>query len=203
LCGKIIKNPANTTLVPTKLTTVSLHRPFIDDFRKMDKMKVTIVLDNVRSGLNVGSIFRSCDAFPVERIILLGITPAPPSREVLKTALGATESVEWQSFSAWQDLESSKLLDGYSLIALEQTTHSQQLQSFVPENGTKYALVVGNEVDGVSQEILDHTVYTLEIPQSGTKHSLNVAVAAGIALWHFYHGLMLNTNIGGSPARPG
>jgi 23S rRNA (guanosine2251-2'-O)-methyltransferase len=166
-----------------KLLNEELGRKTIDQYRLSDKSPFVIVLDNVRSQSNVGSIFRSADAFLVEKIILCGITATPPSPDIRKTALGATESVNWEYSE--KTVETINLLknDGYLIIGIEQVEKSYELQNFVPEKNSKYALVFGHEVNGVSQEVIDLCDYCIEIPQFGTKHSFNIAVSAGIVLW--------------------
>lgn len=154
-------------------------------------MKLTVVLDNVRSLNNIGSIFRTSDAFAVESIVLCGISATPPSPEIHKTALGAEDSVAWiyspDTVSALSRLKD----DGYQLCCLEQVKDSVCLQDFKPEPECRYALVVGHEVNGVDPAVVDFCDVCLEIPQLGTKHSLNVAVSTGVALWHFFENLML------------
>ena len=168
-----------------KLSNDELGRKSIGEFRKSEKQPIAVVLDNVRSMHNVGSIFRSADAFLIERIILTGITACPPHREIQKTALGATESVDWtyveKSIDAVRELRS----EGYRIIAIEQTDPVTELQAFMPDKREKYALVFGNEVFGVAEEIVAEADLCLEIPQMGTKHSLNVAVSAGVVMWEF------------------
>jgi tRNA G18 (ribose-2'-O)-methylase SpoU len=166
-----------------------LSRPDADTFRTAERIPLTVVLDKLRSAHNVGSIFRTCDAFAAEKIILCGFTPSPPNREIHKTALGATDTVDWHAEDEIISVLKALRENGYRLIALELTDCSIKLQHFIPQKTQKYALVVGNEVYGVSPEALDLCDIALEIPQSGTKHSLNVSVAAGIALWHFYASL--------------
>jgi tRNA G18 (ribose-2'-O)-methylase SpoU len=168
-----------------KLTPAELNRPGIEDFRKSEKLPVIVVLDNIRSLHNVGSIFRTCDAFNISEIFLSGFTARPPHREIHKTALGATESVKWRYFStASETIEELKSVDAF-IAPVEQCHNSNLVQS--ANRGEKLlALVFGNEVDGVSQEFMDAADIVLEIPQAGTKHSLNVAVAAGIAIWECF-----------------
>lgn len=166
-----------------KLSMDALQRLSLEGFRTADKWPVVLVLDNLRSGLNVGSIFRTADAFLLEKILLCGITAQPPHREILKTALGSTESVTWEYVStAEAGVVLLKAL-GYRVFAIEQTTNSIWLHDFRPVAGEKYAFVLGNEVDGVGEAALALCDGVIEIPQFGTKHSLNVAVAAGIVVW--------------------
>lgn len=162
-----------------------LGRLSVPDFKSRPKLPLVLVLDNVRSGLNVGSIFRTADAFALEKILLCGITAQPPHREILKTALGSTDSVAWEYFSDAAMAVKSLKDQAYSVWAIEQTTKKTWLQDFVREEGQAYAFVLGNEVEGVGDETLALCDGVLEIPQFGTKHSLNVAVAAGIVVWEF------------------
>jgi tRNA G18 (ribose-2'-O)-methylase SpoU len=166
-----------------KLSMDALQRVDVDAFRSGQKIPFTLVLDNVRSGLNVGSIFRTADAFRVEKLLLCGITAQPPHREILKTALGSTASVDWAYFPETGEAVLRLKNDGYRVCAIEQTSHKTWLQDFRPEPGVHYAFVLGNEVDGVDEGVLALCDGAIEIPQFGTKHSLNVAVAAGIVLW--------------------
>ncbi|NLE33747.1 MAG: RNA methyltransferase [Bacteroidales bacterium] len=166
-----------------KLTNDELNRKSIKDFKASGKAPFLIVLDNVRSLNNIGSIFRTADAFLVEGIWLCGITATPPHREIHKTALGATESVEWKYFENSADAVRELKRNGYSVIALEQTDESVPLYQFIPESGKRYALVFGHEIKGVSEEVVALSDLSVEIPQYGTKHSFNVAVSAGIVLW--------------------
>lgn len=163
----------------------NLGRMSVADYKSRPKFPLTLVLDNVRSGLNVGSIFRTADAFALERIVLCGITAQPPHREILKTALGSTESVDWQYFPHSADVVRQLKNEGAKVFAIEQTRQKTWLQDFLPEQGQRYAFVLGNEVEGVGNETLSLCDGVLEIPQFGTKHSLNVTVAAGIAAWEF------------------
>lgn len=157
----------------------------VADFKSGPKFPLVLVLDSVRSALNVGSIFRSADAFALERILLCGITAQPPHREILKTALGSTDSVDWQYFSKATEAVLYLKKEGYMVLAIEQTTQKTWLQDFTPEKEKRYAFIMGNEVEGVDHEVLMLCDGVLEIPQFGTKHSLNVAVAAGIVAWEF------------------
>lgn len=169
----------------TKLTMEELNRPDAETFRQSEKFPLTLVLDNVRSALNTGSIFRTADALALEQLFLCGITATPPHREIFKTALGSTETVSWTHFdqaaAAIQQLRQA----GYRVFALEQAQPRIWLQDFQPEPGARYAFVLGNEVEGVGAEALALCEGAIEIPQFGSKHSLNVAVAAGIAAWEF------------------
>ncbi len=174
------------TKLTKKLKLEELGRIDVETFRETEKIPLVVVLDNVRSMHNVGAVFRTADAFLVEKIILCGITPRPPHREIHKAALGATESVDWQYYEsvteAVLDLKTLK----YEVLGIEQTSDSEMITEFKIEKNSKYALVLGNEVDGISDEILPHCNHFLEIPQLGTKHSLNVSVCGGIVMWEFF-----------------
>jgi 23S rRNA (guanosine2251-2'-O)-methyltransferase len=166
-----------------KLSNAELNRKSVNDFRAAQKAPFILVLDNVRSLNNVGSVFRTADAFIVEAIWLCGITATPPHREIHKTALGATESVAWRYFDtavrAIRELKDR----GYVIVSVEQAEGSVSLENYIPEEGKKYALVFGHEIKGVSEEVVELSDACIEIPQYGTKHSFNVAVSAGIVLW--------------------
>ena len=166
-----------------KLLNNELGRPSAASFREMPKLKIVVVLDLIRSGLNVGSVFRSADAFGVEKIVCCGYTPCPPHREVLKSALGATETVAWQHVEHTSEALQHLKNEGYALFAVEQTVGSVALDQWQPLADRPVALVFGNEVNGVSQEAIDLCDGTIEIQQFGSKHSLNIAVAAGITLY--------------------
>lgn len=174
-----------------KLALEELGRISVDEFKEAEKLPVCIVLDNVRSLHNVGSAFRTADAFRIEKIFLTGITGTPPHREIQKSALGATESVAWEYAEHTIDAVNKLKAAEYDIIIIEQTTRSESLQEFRPVADKKYALVFGNEVEGVSEEILSLGDAALEIPQSGTKHSLNVSVCLGIVTWEFFKRLKL------------
>lgn len=169
-----------------KLKTDELGRPTLEQFKEQPKLPLVIVLDNVRSLHNVGSVFRTADAFAVEKIWLCGITGRPPHREIEKTALGATQSVDWQYARDIAEALDALASEGYQLIALEQADKSLSLQDFQPLPDKKYAFIFGNEVNGVSQQALERVTHCIEIPQFGTKHSLNIAVTAGILVWDYY-----------------
>lgn len=166
-----------------KLLNRELERKTVEQFRISEKSPFVIVLDNVRSQSNVGSIFRTADAFLTEAIYLCGITATPPHREIQKTALGATESVRWKYFQSTTDAMRDLKNSGYILIGIEQVEGSVELQDIVISAGKKYALVFGHEINGVEQEVLDLCDLCVEIPQFGTKHSFNIAISAGIILW--------------------
>jgi 23S rRNA (guanosine2251-2'-O)-methyltransferase len=166
-----------------KLLNSELERKTVEQFRKTEKAPFIIVLDNVRSHSNVGSIFRTADAFLTEAVYLCGITSVPPHREIQKTALGATESVDWRFFPRTSDAISELKEKGYTIIAVEQAEGSVELQDLTIDKKHKYALVFGHEVNGVDQEIVNKCDYCVEIPQFGTKHSFNIAISVGIVLW--------------------
>lgn len=176
-----------------KLQMDELGRLSTEAFQQAEKLPYVLVLDSVRSLLNVGSIFRTADAFRCERLYLCGITGTPPHRELAKTALGADETVAWHYAADAAALVSQLRLNGYVICAVEQTAGSQSLAGFKPGAGRRYAFVLGNEVRGVSEAVVQLADLGLEIPQFGTKHSLNVAVTAGIVCWDFVSKL-LHTN---------
>jgi len=162
-----------------------LGRKSVDEFRNSGKNPVIVVLDNVRSHNNTGSIFRTCDAFLVEELLLCGITPVPPHRDIQKTALGATESVSWRYFKTTSEAISYLREKEYLIIAVEQVEGALELQDLKVDKDKRYAFVFGHEINGVSQEAVDKSDICVEIPQFGTKHSFNIAVSAGIVLWDF------------------
>lgn len=166
-----------------KLKLEELNRISVTEFKSSEKHPVVVVLDNIRSAFNIGSIFRTADALAIEGVYLCGITATPPHREIYKTALGASESVEWNYFKNTLDAISELKKKGYQILSLEQVEDSVMLDEFESSVNSKCALVVGNEVDGVMQEVIDSSDVCIEIPQYGTKHSFNVSVSAGIALW--------------------
>lgn len=163
-----------------------LERPDADSFRKMAKLPLMLVVDNVRSLNNIGAMFRTCDAFLVEKVCLCGISATPPSVEIHKTALGAEDTVEWAYFADTFMAVTELRKRGYTVCALEQVKQSIPMQDFVVDSGKPYAIVVGNEVEGVRQDVVDACDFCIEIPQFGTKHSLNVSVSAALAIWHFF-----------------
>lgn len=169
-----------------KLSMQQLGRISVDEFKSSEKFPLIVIADNVRSMHNVGSIFRTSDAFLVEKIYLCGITPTPPHREIQKTALGATESVDWQYVENTLDVINQLKKEGWTILALEQTTNSVMLDELKLEKGEKIAIVLGNEVEGVNQEVINLCHKAVEIPQFGTKHSFNVSVSCGIMLWQVY-----------------
>ena len=169
-----------------KKSMVELHRVDVEAYKKVEKLPVTVVLDNVRSEMNVGSVFRTADAFLIERICLCGITPQPPKPEIHKTALGAEESVDWQYYPTTLDAVEQLRADGYTICSIEQVHDSVSLNDFVVNPGQRMAIILGNEVKGVSQEVVDASDSCVEIPQEGTKHSLNISCCAAIVMWHVY-----------------
>ena len=169
-----------------KKTIRDMGRDTIEQFKARKKIPVTVVLDNVRSLNNIGAIFRTCDAFAVEGVALCGVSGTPPSPEIHKTALGAENSVDWRYFATTAEAVYTLRAEGHAIICLEQVKGSVSLNDFRADRGQMYALVAGNEVDGVGQEIVDMADSCIEIPQSGTKHSLNVSVSTAVALWEFY-----------------
>jgi 23S rRNA (guanosine2251-2'-O)-methyltransferase len=169
-----------------KLKLEELGRISVNEFKEAAKIPVCILLDNVRSLHNVGSAFRTADAFRIEKIYLTGITGTPPHREIQKTALGATDSVEWEHSESPVNVIQHLITQDYKIVIIEQTTKSVPLQEFMPEKNHKFCLVFGNEVDGVSEEVIQLADHAIEIPQSGTKHSLNISVCLGIVVWEFF-----------------
>ncbi len=165
-----------------KLSMDDLNRKSTDEFRKAEKLPVILVLDNVRSMNNVGSVFRTADAFLLEAIYLCGVTATPPHREIQKTALGATETVNWKHFETTLEAVHSLKKEGYKVYAVEQADQSIMLDKFILDSN-KIALVFGNEITGVEQAVIDVCDACIEIPQYGTKHSLNISVSAGIVVW--------------------
>ncbi len=169
-----------------KLKNEELGRKTPEEFKNGQKTKVVVLLDNVRSLHNVGSVFRSCDAFAIETLYLCGFTGTPPNKEINKTALGATESVNWKHESHILHLITHLKQNGYTVCAVEQTQQAAQLHNFIIDSDKKYALIFGNEVEGVQQNIIAECDTVIEIAQGGTKHSLNIAVSAGVVLWEFF-----------------
>ncbi len=174
-----------------KLRTIEMNRLSVDEFKQAKKLPLIVVLDDVRSMHNVGSVFRTGDAFRIEAVYLCGITSTPPSAEIHKTALGAEDSVEWKSFNSAVDAIKELKEAGYNIYSVEQAHGSTMLQNFKPAFDKKYAVILGNEVKGVHQEVIDASDGCLEIPQFGTKHSMNVSVTAGIIIWHFAKNMVL------------
>lgn len=169
-----------------KLSASQLNRPTPEEFSGMPRRPLYIVLDNVRSLNNIGSVFRTCDAFAVEKLFLCGITACPPHRDIQRTALGATETVAWEYFESTAQAVEKLKDEGVRVYAVEQVQGSIYLDDFEVEKGVRYALVLGNEVFGVAQDVVDMCHGALEVPQEGTKHSLNVAVCAGVVAWDLF-----------------
>jgi 23S rRNA (guanosine2251-2'-O)-methyltransferase len=169
-----------------KLKTHELKRLDKDSYKTTQKIPLIVILDNIRSMHNVGAVFRTADAFLIEKLILCGITPKPPHRDIHKTALGATESVEWtysdNICSEVKLLKSKKRI----ILGIEQVDHKIFIEDFKPDRNKKYAIILGNEVNGLSDSVMELLDNCLEIPQMGTKHSLNISVAAGISMYHFF-----------------
>lgn len=175
-----------------KIRTIEMQRLTIDEFKASEKLPLIVVLDDVRSMYNIGSVFRTCDAFRVTAVYLCGICQTPPSTEIHKTALGAEESVSWKYFKTTLEAVEELKKEGYFVYSVEQVKHSTKLQTFTPKQQQKYAVILGNEVKGVHQEVVDASDGCLEIPQLGTKHSMNVSVTAGIIIYKFAENLFLN-----------
>lgn len=168
-----------------KLLNIELGRVSPREYKELPESGIVLVLDNIRSAHNVGSAFRTADSFKADKVWLCGICAVPPSAEIHKSALGAEDSVEWEHADDTMEAVRRLRAEGYQIVSVEQTARSVMLDGFVPQKGGRYALVFGNEVDGVSQEVVDASDFSLEIPQFGTKHSLNVSVSVGVILWHF------------------
>ena len=175
-----------------KLKMSELDRMSVDEFKSAEKTPILVVLDNVRSQNNVGALFRTCDAFRIKKIYLCGITAKPPNKEIQKTALGSTLSVEWEYFENTMDVIRDLQSQGIKVIGVEQTENASSLQDFEPKSKTTYAVIFGHEVNGIEQEVLDNCDHWIEIPQFGTKHSLNIAVSAGIVIWDLFKKIRLN-----------
>jgi tRNA G18 (ribose-2'-O)-methylase SpoU len=169
-----------------KLANNELDRLSIPAFKQAEKIPVIVVLDNVRSLNNIGSVFRTSDAFLVDRIFLCGITATPPHKDIHKTALGATESVEWKYYPETKAAIKELKEENYHIVAVEQTEKSISLDRYRVKRGLKYAFVFGHEIRGISQDIVDMSHTSLEIPQFGTKHSLNISVCAGMVIWEVF-----------------
>lgn len=169
-----------------KLANEELDRKNVEEFKASEKTPIIVVLDDVRSLHNIGSVFRTCDAFLVEKVYLCGITATPPNKEIHKTALGATETVEWEYAKDVVEVVKSLKESGVSVQSVEQVENSVMLNDFKIAEGVKYALVFGNEVKGVNQEVVNLSDGVIEIPQLGTKHSLNISVSAGIVIWDLF-----------------
>ena len=174
-----------------KLLNSELDRLSNDEFSSIEKSPIVVVLDNIRSLNNIGSVFRTSDAFLIEKICLCGITATPPHRDIHKTALGAEDTVNWQYYKNTEDCISELKENGFKIFSIEQVEGSVMLQDFTPDSSEKYALVFGNEVKGVQQSIVDFSDGCIEIPQFGTKHSFNISVTAGMVLWEVFKKLKL------------
>ena len=175
-----------------KLSMEELHRVTPEEFKKIKKIPLTVILDDIRSMNNIGSIFRTCDGLAVEQLLLCGITACPPNKEINKTALGATESVEWHYFEDVAEAVKHLQQNGYKVFMVEQTDQSIMLQDFRIPQGQKTAIILGNEVFGVSDKLLPLVDGAIEIPQFGTKHSFNVTIAAGMVMWEIFKQLTVN-----------
>ena len=169
-----------------KLKNSELGRKTVEEFKQTNKTPIIVVLDNIRSLNNVGSVFRTSDAFLIEKIYLCGITATPPNKEIHKTALGATESVDWEYIENTMDLVEKLQTDNVKVLSIEQAENSTMLDTFTPETNQKYAVVFGNEVKGVQQAVVSASDMCIEIPQLGTKHSLNISVSCGVVLWDLF-----------------
>ena len=169
-----------------KLKNSELGRKTVEEFKQTQKTPLIVVLDNIRSLNNVGSVFRTSDAFLIEKIYLCGITATPPNKEIHKTALGATESVDWEYVEDTLELVKNLQEQNIKVLSIEQAENSTMLDTFTPKLGQKYAIVMGNEVKGVQQEVVSASDMCIEIPQLGTKHSLNISVSCGVVLWDLF-----------------
>ncbi|CAL2075396.1 RNA methyltransferase [Tenacibaculum dicentrarchi] len=169
-----------------KLKNSELGRITVDQFKETKKTPIIVILDNIRSLNNVGSVFRTSDAFLIEKIYLCGITAIPPNKEIHKTALGATESVAWEHVENTIELVEKLKKDNVTVLSIEQAENSTMLNEFIPKANQKYAVVMGNEVKGVQQEVVSASDFCIEIPQLGTKHSLNISVTTGIVIWDLF-----------------
>ena len=169
-----------------KLRNSELNRKNISEFKSSEKLPFVVVLDNIRSLNNIGSVFRTSDAFLIDHIYLCGITASPPNKEIHKTALGATDSVDWSYAESTKDAIEELKKEGYHIVSIEQVEQSVSLLDFKIEANKKYAFIFGHEVKGVQQEIVDLSDTCVEIPQYGTKHSLNISVSAGVVLWEMF-----------------
>jgi len=174
-----------------KLKNSELNRISLTDFKKTTKTPLIVILDNIRSLNNIGSVFRTCDAFAIEKIYLCGITAQPPHKDIHKTALGATYSVDWEHEEAILPLISRLKAEGVTIASIEQAENSVPLQDFEPKSKEKIAIIFGNEVKGVQQSVVDFSDYCVEIPQVGTKHSLNISVSCGVVLWDLFKKMRL------------
>jgi tRNA G18 (ribose-2'-O)-methylase SpoU len=169
-----------------KLLNEELNRKSVDEFKQASKTPIIVVLDNVRSLNNVGSVFRTADAFLMEAVYLCGITGTPPNKDIQKTALGSTDTVAWNYFATTLDAVNDLKQNNYKVFSIEQAEAAIMLNDFLPDKGEKLAIIFGNEVKGVQQEVIDVSDGVIEIPQAGTKHSLNIAVSAGVVMWDLF-----------------
>lgn len=176
-----------------KLKNSELNRLEVEEFKQTEKIPLVVILDNIRSLNNIGSVFRTSDAFVVEKIYLCGITATPPNKDIHKTALGATETVAWEYVENTIDVVQSLQENGYIVASIEQADNATMLEDFDISTNNKYAIVMGNEVKGVQQEVVSTSDHCIEIPQFGTKHSLNISVTTGIVLWKFLEKLRLKS----------
>ena len=172
-----------------KLLNIELGRVSAEEYKELPESGIVLVLDNIRSAHNVGSAFRTADSFKIDKVWLCGICAVPPSAEIHKSALGAEDSVAWEHVGDTMEAVRRLKEDGYVIVSIEQTVKSVMLDTFRPEKGRKYALVFGNEVSGVAQEVVDSSDFSLEVPQYGTKHSLNVSFTVGVILWHMRYAM--------------
>ena len=182
---KLLSFGLKSSILLRKLKLEELNRPGVDQYKEYKKIPVVIVLEDIRSLSNIGAIFRTADAFIIEAIYLVGITACPPHREIQKTALGATESVDWLHFQSTEKCIEQLRTKEYRIFAVEQTEKSKQIDEALNESGKGFALILGNEVEGVQQSTINQCDGSIEIPQFGTKHSLNVSVCAGIIMYEF------------------
>ena len=170
-----------------KLKNIELNRLSVSEFKRAEKSPIIVILDNVRSLNNIGSIFRTCDAFLIEKVYLCGITAKPPHKDIHKTALGSTDTLDWEYFENTTEVVDKLRNEKVNIISIEQTEDSIMLHEFQPNKEIKHAVIFGNEVKGVSQDVVDKCDMVVEIPQFGTKHSLNISVSAGIVIWDLYN----------------
>ena len=175
-----------------KLKNSELDRLDISEFKQAEKSPIIIILDNIRSLNNIGSVFRTSDAFLIEKIYLCGITAQPPHNDIRKTALGSTETVDWEYSESTLDIVKKLKAQGVKICSIEQAEHATMLNDFKPQSDTKYAFVFGNEVKGVAQDVVDASDVVIEIPQYGTKHSLNISVSAGVVIWDVFSKLVVS-----------
>ncbi len=174
-----------------KLKLAELNRDKVSEYKAKAKIPVIVVLDNIRSAINVGSVFRTSDAYLIQKIYLCGITAKPPHKEITKSAIGATDSVEWEYCESTPDCVTRLKAEGAFMIGIEQTDKSQSFDNFKIDSEKTYALILGNEVNGISDEVIPLLDVALELPQFGTKHSLNISVCAGIVIWDFWKAMRL------------